>query len=209
MMIGKAELLTLLSNIALLLIMSVAYETTNFLPSKHQRWTPWINGVALSVICIVIMNFPFTLQPGLVYDTRSILISVTGLVFGLIPTILTSITAILFRIHAGGIGTLTGIAVIVSSAGIGLLWRYLIYPKTRRWRYLSVFLMGIVVHVAMLGCTLILPYPKNIDTIRAIALPVLTIYPVGSILLSVLLIRQQEYREVQNQLAQSKERFQS
>ena len=209
MIIGKAELLTLLSNIALLLIMSVAYETTNFIPSRFQRWTPWINGVVLSGICVVIMNFPFTLLPGLVYDTRSILISVTGLVFGLIPTILASVTAILFRIHVGGIGTLTGIAVIVSSACIGLLWRYLINPKTRRWRYLSVFLMGIAVHVAMLACTLILPYPKNIDTIRAIALPVLTIYPVGSILLSVLLIRQQEYREVQNQLAQSKERFQS
>ena len=209
MMIGKAELLTLLSNIALLLIMSVAYETTNFIPSKYQRWTPWINGVVLSGICVVIMNFPFTLMPGLVYDTRSILISVTGLVFGLIPTVLTSLTAILFRIHIGGVGTVTGIAVIISSASIGLLWRYLIYPKTRRWRYLSVFLMGIIVHVMMLVCTLLLPYPKNIDTIRTIALPVMTIYPISSILLSVLLIRQQEYREVQNQLAQSKERFQS
>ena len=95
MIIGKAELLTLLSNIALLLIMSVAYETTNFIPSRFQRWTPWINGVVLSGICVVIMNFPFTLMPGLVYDTRSILISVTGLVFGLIPTILASVTAIL------------------------------------------------------------------------------------------------------------------
>ena len=92
MIIGKAELLTLLSNIALLLIMSVAYETTNFIPSRFQRWTPWINGVVLSGICVVIMNFPFTLMPGLVYDTRSILISVTGLVFGLIPTLLTSVT---------------------------------------------------------------------------------------------------------------------
>ena len=134
MIIGKAELLTLLSNIALLLIMSVAYETTNFIPSRFQRWTPWINGVVLSGICVVIMNFSFALMPGLVYDTRSILISVTGLVFGLIPTLLTSVTTILFRIHIGGIGTLTGIAVIVSSACIGLLWRYLIYPKTRRWR---------------------------------------------------------------------------
>jgi len=209
MMMGKAELLTLFNNIALLLIMSVAYEATNLLPKKLQRWAPWINGVVLSGICVVIMNLPFTLMPGLVYDTRSILISVTGLVFGLIPTILTSITAILFRIHIGGIGTMTGIAVILSSACIGLLWRYLVYPKTRRWRFLSVFFMGLIVHVAMLACTLILPYPESVSVIRAVALPVLTIYPVGSILLSVLLIRQREYREVQDQLAQTKERFQS
>ncbi len=209
MLIGKADILTLLNNIALLLIMSVAYEATNLLPRKYQKWAPWINGAVLSGICVVIMNLPFTLRPGLVYDTRSILISVTGLVFGLIPTILTSITAILFRIHIGGIGTMTGIAVILSSASIGLLWRYLIYPKTLRWRYLSVFLMGFIVHVAMLACSLILPYPNNISVMRAIALPVLTIYPAGSILLSVLLIRQKEYRAVRDQLVQTKERFQS
>ncbi|MCE5188422.1 MAG: PAS domain S-box protein [Eubacteriales bacterium] len=209
MTIGRAEILTLINNIALLLIMSVAYEATNLLPSKHQRWVPWINGAVLSGICVVIMKLPFTLEPGLVYDTRSILISVTGLVFGWIPTIMTGIAAILVRISIGGIGTSTGIAVILSSAAIGLAWRYWVYPKTQKWRYFSAFLMGVSVHAAMLICTLLLPYPYNVTVIRTIALPVLTIYPAGSVLLSVLLIRQQEYKGVQDQLAQSKERFQS
>lgn len=207
MAVGRAEILVLFNNIALLLIMSVTYEAANLLPLKYRKWNPWVNGVVLSGICAVIMNLPFTLKPGLVYDTRSILISVTGLVFGLIPTILTSITAILLRIGIGGVGTPTGIAVILSSAVIGLLWRYYVYPKTRRWRFFSAFLMGLAVHVAMLICTLLLPYPDNLSVIQKIALPVLTIYPLGSILLCVLLIRQQEYKDIQIQLAQSEERF--
>jgi len=187
--------------------MSVTYEATNFLPFKYRKWNPWVNGIVLSGICAVIMNLPFTLKPGLVYDTRSILISVTGLAFGLIPTILTSITAILLRISIGGVGTPTGIAVILSSAAIGLLWRYYVYPKMKRWRFFSAFLMGFAVHAAMLACTFLLPYPDNISVFQKIALPVLTIYPLGSILLCVLLIRQQEYKDVQAQLAQSQERF--
>ena len=206
-MVGRAEILVLFNNIALLLIISVAYEATNLLPFKYRKWSPWVNGIVLSGICAVIMNLPFTLKPGLVYDTRSILISVTGLVFGLIPTILTSVTAILLRIGIGGVGTPTGIAVILSSAAIGLLWRYYVYPKMRRSRVFSAFLMGVVVHIAMLFCTLLLPYPDNISVIQKIALPVLTIYPLGSILLCVLLIRQQAYKDIQVRLVQSQERF--
>lgn len=209
MTIGRADILILLNNIALLLIMSVAYEATSLLPPKVQKWTPWINGTVLSGICIVIMNLPFSLRPGLLYDTRSILISVTGLVFGLIPTIMTSVTGILTRIAIGGTGTLTGIVLILSSAIIGLGWRYWVFPATKKWRYLSAFLMGIVVHVAMLLCTFLLPYSDDIVIFKTIALPVLTLYPIGSILLCVLLIRQQEYKDVRDQLAQSKDRFQA
>ncbi len=207
MSIGKTEIFTLLNNIALLLIMSVAYESTNLLPDKYRKLKPWITGATLAGACVVIMNLPFTLQPGLVYDTRSILISVTALMFGWIPTIMISITAIVLRVITGGIGTLSGVAVILSSAAIGLGWRYYVYPKTRIRRYLSAFFMGVVVHIAMLICTLLLPYPQNIAVIRTIALPVLTIYPAGSILLSVLLIRQQDFKGIQDQLAQSQERF--
>ena len=204
---GKTEILTLLNNIALLLIASVAYEATNLLPEKLRKFRPWINGIVLSGICAVIMNLPFTLKPGLIYDTRSILISVTGLVFGLIPTLMTTITAIAIRIGLGGVGTVTGIAVILSSAAIGLAWRRWVYPKTKNWRIVSALLMGIAVHVAMLSCMFLLPDTDNIAIVRQIALPVLTLYPAGSLLLSVLLIRQQEYKDVQSRLAQSEERF--
>lgn len=203
----RAGILTLLNNIALLLVTSVANEAIGLLPVRYRRWQPWFNGAALSLICLAIMNMPFTLQPGLIYDTRSILISVTGLVFGPIPTILTVITAILFRLSIGGIGTAMGIAVVLSSATIGLVWRRWVYPKTKRWRWGSVFLMGVSVHVAMLVCLLFLPYPSSLEVLPQIAFPVLVYYPAGSFLLSMLLIRQQEYKSMRRQLEQSEERF--
>ena len=206
----RADIITLINNIALLLVTSVANEAINALPLKFRRWQPWLNGVVLSVICIILMNIPFTLRPGLIYDTRSILISVAGLVFGLIPTLITVGSAIIFRISLGGIGAPVGIAIILSSAAIGLVWRRWVYPKTKKWRWGSAFLMALVVHIAMLVCTLLLlPYPDSVDVIRKIAFPVLVIYPIGSILLSVLLIRQQEYKGVLIQLEQSEERFRS
>ena len=203
----KAGFLTLMNNIALLLVTSVASEAINFLPSRFRRWQPWLNGVAFSIICFVIMNLPFTLKQGLIYDTRSILISVIALVFGWIPALMTAVTAIVFRLTIGGIGTSMGVAVILSSAAIGLIWRRWIDPKTKKWRWGSVFLMGVTVHATMLACTMLLPYPDNIEIIRKLAVPILVFYPIGSFLLSMLLIRRQEYRGVQSQLEQSEERF--
>lgn len=197
----------LANNAAILLVLSVIYEASYLLPSKYHRMQPVFSGLMIASICITIMMIPFPLQPGLFYDTRSILISVTALMFGLIPTSITVVAASVLRLSIGGDGALPGLAVILSSALIGLAWRRLTFLKPMKKRWLNVLFMSITVHVVMLACMLLLPYPGNLTTIRAIAGPVMLIYPIASILLSMLLMRQREYKNVQAQLKQSEERF--
>jgi hypothetical protein len=74
-----------------------------------------VNGLLIGIIGIAIMVTPFTLMAGVVFDTRSVLISVAALIFGFVPALIASVLAILVRIVMGGIGTLTRIAVIISS----------------------------------------------------------------------------------------------
>lgn len=189
--------------------MSVAYEAVYLVPTRFRRWQPWINGIVLSAICIAIMTSPFTMKQGIFFDTRSILISVSGLIFGWIPTIITVVAAVFFRLSLGGSGTLSGIVIITSSAAIGLIWRRWVYPKTKKWQWISVFLMGVIVHFAMLASAFILPYPDNLSVIKEIAAPILILFPAGSILLIMLLMRQQRHKEVQIQLEQSEEKYSS
>ncbi len=59
----------------------------------------------------------------------------------------------------------------------------------------------------MLACMMMLPYPDSLNVIRAIAAPVMIIYPVATLLLCLLLLRQQAFRQTRNELKQSKERF--
>jgi len=110
----------------------------------------------------------------------------------------------------GGSGALPGIVVILTSALIGLCWRRWFFPKAPdRWKWLSVFVMSVTVHLAMLLCMLLLPHPENLMVIRSIAVPVMLIYPIASLLLSMLLLRQQRYKYILEQLWQSEERFRS
>lgn len=205
----QTVMIALFNNAATLLVLSVVFEIAYLLPSKYHRIRPVISGCLIAVICIAIMKMPFTLLPGVVFDPRSILISVTALMFGFVPTAITVVAASLLRLSGGGAGAWPGVAVILSSAFIGLAWRRWFYPKAGKWRWLNVFVMSVVVHVVMLLCMLLLPYPDNMAVIRAIAVPVMLIYPIASVLLSLLLLRQQRYKNVQEQLKQSEERFRS
>jgi diguanylate cyclase len=197
----------LAQNASLLLGLSVIFEGVHWFPLRSRNSKLIVIGIFIALICVTIMAVPYTLQEGVVFDTRSILISVTALIFGPIPTFITAAVAILYRLYLGGIGTVPGIAVILSCALIGLGWRRWLYPQSPRWRWLSVYLMSVSVHIVMLGCMLLLPDPVNVNVIRAITLPVLVVYPITSSLLCLLLIRQQETRRLQEQLKQSEERF--
>lgn len=201
-------LASLANNAALLLGLSIIYEISYLIPFKNQRFRPIFNGALITLICITIMSIPFTLKPGIIFDTRSILISVTALMFGLVPTLIATVFSVAYRLILGGSGALPGVAVITTSALIGLAWRRWFFPKSKRWNWLTIYVMSVIVHITMLACMLILPYPNNLAVISEIAFPVLLVYPVASILLSLLLIRQQEHRQFQNRLKQSEEKFQ-
>jgi diguanylate cyclase len=200
-------IVSLVNNAALLLVLAVVFEIAYAIPQKYKKLTAVISGVIITLVCIVIMNVPFMLQPGIFYDARSILISATALFFGLVPTAITAIAISLYRLSLGGAGVWQGLAVILSSALIGLAWRRWVYPKSKRPRWLNILCMSLVVHVVMLACTFLIPYPNSITVFRAMALPVMIVYPTGSVLLSMLLAQQQQYRTVQAQLKQSEERF--
>jgi len=204
---GPDILIALITNAALLVVFSLIHEVIYLLPSKYKRMQPILSGFIISLICFAIMNIPFKLQPGIIFDTRSILISVTALIFGPIPTVITVITASITRLVMGGTGMLPGISVIVTSAAIGLIWRKWIYPKSSKFRWLNILAMGVSVHIVMLACMLIIPYPENINVIKAVALPVMLIFPTVTVILTLFLVRQQTLSHTKTQLKLSEERF--
>jgi len=117
------------------------------------------------------------------------------------------IAAIVFRILQGGAGAMPGVAVIIFSAVIGSVWRLWIHSRATKLRWLNVYGMSLLVHIAMIACMSLLPYPANVNVIHVITLPVLLIYPIASVLLYLLLTQLQKYFRVQDQLKQSEERF--
>ena len=124
-------LLGIVDNTILLLGMGIIYSLIPIGHFKNKYIYNLIVGVLLSLIVIFIMITPFSLDNGVILDTRSVLISVAVLFFGPIPGIMVVLTASILRIIQGGSGTLTGVLVILSSGIIGYLFKKYRFDKIK------------------------------------------------------------------------------
>ncbi len=201
--------LAMINNAALLLALSVVYEISNIFRHRLKKFVGMFNGALIGVIGIAIMSFPFHLSSGLFFDTRSILICVTTLVFGPAPASIAAAMTIIYRILIGGIGVASGCAVTVVSFALGLLFRRFISLERTRFRPLKIYAFGISVHTGMLACMLLLPWADAVHTLSSISLPVMLIYPAGVVVLALLLLRQSEYKEAITRAAEADTRYKS
>ena len=90
-----------------------------------QRWhgrrgEALLHGLIFGTAAVIGMLRPIVLGPGLIFDGRSVMISLCGLFFGPAAVSVAVGMAALCRILQGGVGALTGVLVIASSALLGV-----------------------------------------------------------------------------------------
>ncbi len=201
----------LIQNTAILLTFSMFYDYS-WVKSEESTTAlkKIITGIVIGFMGIVLMLTPWNMEPGIGFDTRSVLLSFTGLFFGSIPTLIAVILTGLFRYFKGGGGVLMGISVIITSGSIGLLWNKL-RPLWKKEHYVYELLsLGYAVHIVMLGCTFLLPLQQVIKTLEKITIPLLTVYPAGTVLLGILMVKQNknwQNRKAIDKLRESELRF--
>jgi signal transduction histidine kinase len=159
-----------------------------------------VSGIIFSFAVLAIMANKFVLSPGVVFDARSVVISICGMFAGPIAVSITSATAIIHRIHTGGGGMTMGIFVIISSALIGLLFYYLRRSKPELTKPLWLYIFGFIVHINMLFWAITLPRELIIKAYQTITLPVLAILPLGTFCFGMLLRDQEKQLETERAL---------
>lgn len=202
-------LVGLIQNTALLLALIAVCEISYMIPVKWAKAVPVLNGLLIGFVGLVIMMSPYQLGSGIFFDTRTILISVSALTFGLVPTAVASVILILYRVILGGAGLLMGVATIITSAGIGMLWRRFFMPENTKCRWINIYLLGIAVHVMMLVDAFLLPRETALQIIKQIGMPVMLVYPIASVLLILLILYQRERQELLNRVLEAEGRYKS
>ena len=177
----------ILNNAALLLVLSIIYNTLFVKYEKNGIAKCVLIGILIGVIDISLLLTPVNLISGVIFDTRSILIGVTAMFFGLIPTIIAVIIICAARIFIGGDGALMGVLVAISTAAIGLLWnqfrfRYVIAKKQNI--NIEFYIVGLIVHIGMLLGVLALPKDKTLTVFNQMWFAGLVIFPIVYFVLS-------------------------
>ena len=200
--------LSLLLNTTLLVSISIILNLYFQKIQRQKKRYKSLGGIIIGLAGIVLMSISLKLPNGVIFDTRSILISISGLFYGLLPTSIAAIIIIGYRAFIGGPGVYAGIAVTLTSAALGVIWRY-VRKKPDKLSNLEFYIFGFVNHVIMLLCMFLLPKEVIAETLLTISLPVIAIYPVGTLALCMIITYEGKSLTTEQKLAESEIRFQA
>lgn len=208
---GNTFFIELVHSIALLLVFTFFFGNRWIESVPSARMLPKVLiGVVVGAIGIFLMFNPWTYQPGHGLDLRTVLLSISGLYLGAVPTLVAMLLMGIYRFSLGGELMALGLVLIASSGLTGIVWRYFQQKKGRTNSLLSLYMMGILTHVLMLLWLVWLPWADFLTIIQKIVLPVMVLYPFLTVLLGFLMNRQMqnwENEKAKDRFIETEQRF--
>ncbi len=115
----------LISNVALLLALSILYSFLTRIWKRGEMTGRILAGILFGGVAMAGMTLPFHYAPGIIFDGRSMVVSMAGLFGGPVAAAISALIAGVYRLGLGGAGALTGIGVVFTSAALGIGYHYL------------------------------------------------------------------------------------
>jgi PAS domain S-box-containing protein len=173
-------------------------------PKGRFRWVaPIIQGLVFGCGVLLGMLNPAVVGEGSHFDGRSVLLSIAGAFYGPLASATAGIMAVALRLWQGGADALTGCLVIAASALIGSLFYFRRADRGTPFSWRRLLGLGLSTHAAMLALMLTLPDGRAMPTLAAVALPVITLYPLAGLILGLLINRTLLQRRETLELARS------
>ena len=197
----------LLFNISLVILMGYLYSY--FL--KRFRDAKLFRKISLGILfggfSVIAMMMPLVWNQGLIFDGRSILLSLAALFGGVISGTLALIPVVFYRLWLGGYGALVGVMVTLNSVLIGILARVYFKKFQEKNPLLFFYTLGLAVHIAMVLMMLALPGGRGQEVFNRILLPVMLIYPLATLLIGIFFREKARQIEFEQKMLESEEKF--
>jgi len=191
-------IVTLFNNIALLIALIAAGQFVVSRFEAHSSHRRVLLGLLFGGAALLGMLNPVNFAPGLIFDGRSIVLSVAGVVGGGVVAVIAAGIAAIYRYQLGGIGMAVGVAVCVQSALLGVLARHWWARQANpppAWQYLA---LGVLVQIAQLGAFTQIPNDAGYGFIARAWWMLILFYPLTTMLMC-LIFRNYEQRMLDQQ----------
>jgi signal transduction histidine kinase len=198
--------LNLIFNLSLLVAISVISAIISDKTVRQKLSGQVLQGLLFGGAAMIGILYPVVLAPGLIFDGRSVVLSLCGLFFGPLSGAIAAAIAILTRVLVGGIGIYMGISVILSSLTIGLVFHSLWKGNFSRMTYWKLYFIGILVHIVMIALMFTLPHDIALNAIRNISIPVLAFYPIATVIMGKIIKDNFDRLEAHAELVLQKEK---
>lgn len=175
-------IISLIYNLSLLVSISII---ANFFEDKidyQSKKGQLFFGIIFGLTAIMGMNYPFVLEEGVIFDGRSIVISLCSFFYGTLAGFVSALVTSAYRIYLGGIGAKIGVAVAFSSFFIG----WIFHDRIKSLDNIDgkiLYYLGLFVHIVMLSMMLALPGQAAISFFTLVAPNVIIFYPLATVLI--------------------------
>ena len=195
-------LINLINNIAFLvaLVTTGLFVLRKFHNNELNRQI--LLGFLFGGVTLLGMLNPVTFAPGLIFDGRSIVLSVAGVVGGAITAGIAAIMAAIYRYHLGGMGAPVGLLIIVVSSLLGVLARKLWSQRDAPPPTLQYLIMGVVVQLVQVTAFIYIPNRAGVAFIEQAWWVLLLLYPPSTMILCQI-FRDQEQQLVNQRILQA------
>ncbi len=206
------SLVAFAQNAALLLAVAVVYDVA--LDPRRAgppaRIGQLLMGLVLAAIGIAIMLTPYRSAPGLFFDTRTVLLTLSGLFFGPFASFVPMLVMVALRIAQGGGGAPTGVLVIAIAWLMGAGWRRWRGPRLADLTLHELAAFGLAANVVVLaivavGLTVTMSPSVAEDATGQLTPPSVLVNPAATALIGGLLVNRLRAR----QLTSANERLQA
>ncbi|HDR04967.1 MAG TPA: PAS domain S-box protein [Candidatus Marinimicrobia bacterium] len=197
----------LIYNLSLLVAVSVL---AGFIDQRFPRRThagAVLQGILFGGVALLGMLNPFVIREGLIFDGRSVVLSLCALFFGPLSGAIAGMMAAAYRISIGGGGMIMGVSVILSATLIGIGYHQSRKHRPRPVTSRMLLELGIFVHIVMIPLMAALPSGMRISTLQIVGLTVIIIYPLATLLIGKILKDQEENAQLIRTLSESEGRF--
>lgn len=198
----------LIYNLSILVAVSVL---SGFVDARFKRTSfngIILQGILFGVVSIIGMLYPFVLTEGIIFDGRSIVISLCAFFFGPISGFISAFIAAAFRFYLGGGGVTMGLLVIFTSFLVGFMfYRWRKRNDLLKVKKIHFYLLGVLVHLFMLLYILALPSKNILQTYQTVAITVIGFYPIITVLIGKILLDHQLNVSYLDELSRSEQLF--
>jgi PAS domain S-box-containing protein len=187
--------ISLLYNLSLLISVSIIAtffeEKIDFRTKRGQL----LFGIIFGLTAILGMNYPFVLEEGIIFDGRSIILSLCSFFYGPLAGFFATLLTASYRIYLGGAGANVGAVVAFSSFFIGWIFYDRYYNKNHEIDGKTLYLLGLFVHIVMITLMLALPAQSSIKFFTKLAPTVIIFYPLATVLIGKIFYNNRKKRE--------------
>ncbi|RKD89891.1 PAS domain S-box protein [Mangrovibacterium diazotrophicum] len=196
----------LILNSTLLITLTVLFSFISRHKNSGKLRHQVLSGLLFGSITVIGMYFPLKVSSGIIYDGRSIVLSMAGLFGGHIAGLISMVMALAYRGYVGGDGLWAGMASIIVSVAWGFVFRWAYNGKPENIRALTFYLFGLTTNVSMLACQLLLPKAVAWHVIENIWLPVLLIFPAACMFMGMIFRNEAQRVNAEDELEENEYR---